>query len=50
MTGDLNATSGHCPNKKGGEAATSPLNPEPRTLNQIKAKQKGSTIYMIDPF
>ena len=31
------------PIKKGGEAATS-------TLNQMKAKQKGPTIYMIDPF
>ena len=68
------------PIKKGGEAATSPLNPEPSPLNQMKAKQKanlcrcafmlisglflpaipanqecktkqkGPTIYMIDPF
>ena len=45
MTGDLNATSRHRPIKKGGEAATRALNPEPN-----EGKQKGSTIYMIDPF
>ena len=36
MTGDLNATSGHRPNKKGGKAATSTLNLEP---NESKAKR-----------
>ena len=36
MTGDLNATSGHRPIKKGGEAATRALNPEP---NEGKAKR-----------
>ena len=36
MTGNLNATSGHRPNKKSGEVATSPLNLEP---NESKAKR-----------
>ena len=36
----MNTTFWHRSNKKGGEAATSTLNLEPRTLNQIKAKQK----------
>ena len=36
MTGNLNATSGHRPSKKGGEAATRTLNPE---QNESKVKR-----------
>ena len=44
MTGDLNATSGHRPNKKSGEAATRALNHEP---NEGKVKSTSAKMCFL---